>query len=210
MVAVETTSSRAAASISTGTLMALGKRSVAASAMACMAAAPQRKVGLPIIEFPSAWARSQAEYFDKALEIHDLYRRDALVGTTFAPHAPYTVSDASFERIKMLAARCPADSLPHRLLYEVERRRTSPHDGNRRRVEQREKASKPIPYRFAGLAVGAPFGTIMIARRVGECIHLGLADIGHRQLIAFLAARVAPYGVVSGVSFDAAVLAATA
>ena len=60
-------------------------------------------VGLPIIEFPSAWAKSQAEYFDKALEIHDLYRRDALIGTSFAPHAPYTVSDASFERIKVLA-----------------------------------------------------------------------------------------------------------
>ena len=61
------------------------------------------RVGLPIIEFPSAWAKSQAEYFDKALEIHDLYRRDALIGTTFAPHAPYTVSDDSFERIKVLA-----------------------------------------------------------------------------------------------------------
>jgi 5-methylthioadenosine/S-adenosylhomocysteine deaminase len=60
-------------------------------------------IGLPIIEFPSAWAKSQAEYFDKALEIHDLYRRDALIGTSFAPHAPYTVSDASFERIKLLA-----------------------------------------------------------------------------------------------------------
>jgi len=60
-------------------------------------------VGLPVIEFPSAWASSQAEYFDKALEIHDLYRRDPLIGTSFAPHAPYTVSDASFERIKMLS-----------------------------------------------------------------------------------------------------------
>lgn len=60
-------------------------------------------VGLPIIEFPSAWAKSQAEYFDKAMEIHDLYRRDPLIGTSFAPHAPYTVSDSSFERIKLLA-----------------------------------------------------------------------------------------------------------
>ena len=60
-------------------------------------------VGLPVIEFPSAWARSQAEYFDRALEVHDLYRRDPLIGTAFAPHAPYTVSDASFERIHLLA-----------------------------------------------------------------------------------------------------------
>jgi 5-methylthioadenosine/S-adenosylhomocysteine deaminase len=60
-------------------------------------------VGLPVIDFPSAWARSQAEYFDKALEVHDLYRRDPMIGTSFAPHAPYTVSDASFERIHLLA-----------------------------------------------------------------------------------------------------------
>jgi len=60
-------------------------------------------VGLPVIDFPSAWANSQAEYFDKAMEVHDLYRRDALIGTCFAPHAPYTVSDASFERIRLLA-----------------------------------------------------------------------------------------------------------
>lgn len=60
-------------------------------------------VGLPVIDFPTAWARSQDEYFDKALEVHDLWRADALVRTSFAPHAPYTVNDASFERIRMLA-----------------------------------------------------------------------------------------------------------
>jgi 5-methylthioadenosine/S-adenosylhomocysteine deaminase len=60
-------------------------------------------VGLPVIEFPSAWAATPAEYFDKGLEVHDNYRQDALVGISFAPHAPYTVSDASFERIRMLS-----------------------------------------------------------------------------------------------------------
>ena len=60
-------------------------------------------VGLPIIEFPTAWASSQAEYFDKALEVHDACRSQPLLATAFAPHAPYTVGDASFERIRMLA-----------------------------------------------------------------------------------------------------------
>ncbi|TAM94929.1 MAG: TRZ/ATZ family hydrolase, partial [Rhodanobacteraceae bacterium] len=60
-------------------------------------------VGLPIIEFPSAWAKDRDEYFDRALAVHDQYRGDALVGTSFAPHAPYTVADASFERIRMLS-----------------------------------------------------------------------------------------------------------
>jgi 5-methylthioadenosine/S-adenosylhomocysteine deaminase len=60
-------------------------------------------VGLPVVEFPSAWAKDRDEYFDRALAVHDQYRGDALVGTTFAPHAPYTVADASFERIRTLS-----------------------------------------------------------------------------------------------------------
>ncbi len=61
------------------------------------------RVGLPVIDFPTAWAKSDDEYFDRACEVFDQWRHDALVSTTFAPHAPYTVSDASFERIRMLA-----------------------------------------------------------------------------------------------------------
>jgi 5-methylthioadenosine/S-adenosylhomocysteine deaminase len=61
------------------------------------------RVGLPVIDFPTAWAKTDDEYFDRACEVHDQWRRDALVSTAFAPHAPYTVSDASFERVRMLA-----------------------------------------------------------------------------------------------------------
>jgi 5-methylthioadenosine/S-adenosylhomocysteine deaminase len=60
-------------------------------------------VGLPVINFPTAWAASDDEYFDKAGQVHDQWRDDALVATAFAPHAPYTVSDANFERVRMLA-----------------------------------------------------------------------------------------------------------
>ncbi len=61
------------------------------------------RVGLPVIDFPTAWAGSDDEYFDKAGEVHDQWRGDPLVATAFAPHAPYTVNDANFERIRMLA-----------------------------------------------------------------------------------------------------------
>jgi 5-methylthioadenosine/S-adenosylhomocysteine deaminase len=60
-------------------------------------------VGLPVIEFPSAWARTRDEYFERALAVHDDLRGEPLLTTAFVPHAPYTVSDASFERIRMLA-----------------------------------------------------------------------------------------------------------
>ena len=61
------------------------------------------RVGLPVIDFPTAWASSSDEYFDRAGEVHDQWRDDQLVATAFAPHAPYTVCDANFERIRMLA-----------------------------------------------------------------------------------------------------------
>ncbi|WP_189453559.1 TRZ/ATZ family hydrolase [Cognatilysobacter bugurensis] len=61
------------------------------------------RVGLPVIDFPTAWAKTSDEYFDRAVEVHDQWRGDALVSTTFAPHAPYTVCDANFERVRMLS-----------------------------------------------------------------------------------------------------------
>ena len=60
-------------------------------------------VGLPVIDFPTAWAKTSDEYFAKAAEVHDAWKADALVGATIAPHAPYTVSDANFERVRDFA-----------------------------------------------------------------------------------------------------------
>jgi len=79
-------------------------------------------VGLPIIEFPSAWAKSRDEYFDKGLAVHDEFRGEPLIGTSLAPHAPYTVSDASFERIRVLADQLdvPVHLHLHETAQEVE------------------------------------------------------------------------------------------
>jgi len=79
------------------------------------------RIGLPIIDFPSAWARSDDEYFDRATEVHDQWRGDPLVAMAFAPHAPYTVSDASFERIRMLSDQLdiPVHCHVHETAHEV-------------------------------------------------------------------------------------------
>ncbi|MFT3762955.1 MAG: TRZ/ATZ family hydrolase [Pseudoxanthomonas sp.] len=61
------------------------------------------RVGLPVIDFPTAWAKSDDEYFDRAGEVHDAWRDDPLISTAFAPHAPYTVNDANFERVRLLS-----------------------------------------------------------------------------------------------------------
>ena len=79
-------------------------------------------VGLPVIEFPSAWAATRDEYFDKGLAVHDEFRGEPLLGTSFAPHAPYTVSDESFERIHLLSDQLdlPVHLHLHETLHEVE------------------------------------------------------------------------------------------
>lgn len=84
------------------------------------------RVGLPVIDFPTAWASSSDEYFDRAGEVHDQWRDDPLIATTFAPHAPYTVSDANFERIRMLADQLdlPVHLHTHETAHEV----TESHD----------------------------------------------------------------------------------
>ncbi|KAB7766098.1 TRZ/ATZ family hydrolase [Xanthomonas sp. LMG 12461] len=61
------------------------------------------RVGTVIIDFPTAWAKTSDEYFARACEVHDQWRDDPLVGIAFAPHAPYTVNDANFERVRMLS-----------------------------------------------------------------------------------------------------------
>ena len=80
------------------------------------------RVGLPVIDFPTAWAKSDDEYFERAGEVHDQWRDDALIATAFAPHAPYTVSDANFERVRMLADQLdvPVHLHLHETAQEVE------------------------------------------------------------------------------------------
>ena len=80
------------------------------------------RVGLPVIDFPTAWAGSDDEYFDKAGAVHDQWRDDPLIAMAFAPHAPYTVSDANFERIRMLADQLdlPVHLHLHETAQEVE------------------------------------------------------------------------------------------
>ncbi len=60
-------------------------------------------VGLIVLDFPTAWAKDPEDYLAKGLALHDQYRDHPLIRTAFAPHAPYTVSDAPLERIRVLA-----------------------------------------------------------------------------------------------------------
>jgi 5-methylthioadenosine/S-adenosylhomocysteine deaminase len=79
-------------------------------------------VGMVVIEQPTPWAATTEEYFAKGLAVHDQYRDHPLVTTTFAPHAPYTVSDATLTRIRRLADELdvPVQMHVHETRGEVE------------------------------------------------------------------------------------------
>ena len=59
--------------------------------------------GIIVVDFPTVWAQSSDEYITKGLALHDEYKRDPLIKFVFAPHAPYSVSDASLTRIRKLS-----------------------------------------------------------------------------------------------------------
>lgn len=60
-------------------------------------------VGLILIDFPTAWAEDADDYLRRGLELHDRLHNHPLITTCFAPHAPYTVSDAPLARVATLA-----------------------------------------------------------------------------------------------------------
>lgn len=61
-------------------------------------------IGMIVTDFPTVWASEADEYISKGLsEVMDAHKGEGLITTCFAPHAPYTVSDAPLTRIRMLA-----------------------------------------------------------------------------------------------------------
>ena len=60
-------------------------------------------LGLIVIDFPTPWASSSQEYFEKGAGVHDRFRYNPLIRTAFAPHAPYTVGDEALSKIATLA-----------------------------------------------------------------------------------------------------------
>ena len=79
-------------------------------------------VGLIVIDFPTVWAENSAAYIAKGLDIHDQLRHQPLITTSFAPHAPYTVSDDPLQKIRTLAdeLEIPITMHVHETLHEVE------------------------------------------------------------------------------------------
>lgn len=70
-------------------------------------------VGMIVLEQPTVWAQSADEYLSKGLAVRDQFKGHRRVSTLFAPHAPYSVADRTFEQIRMLADELDASVQMH-------------------------------------------------------------------------------------------------
>lgn len=60
-------------------------------------------IGITVLDFPTPYASDAELYLRKGLAARDAWRHHPRIRFSLAPHAPYTVSDASFNRIASLA-----------------------------------------------------------------------------------------------------------
>ena len=76
-----------------------------AAAEASIKIGMRANLGLVVLEFSTQYANSAESYIDKGTQARDQFKNQSLITFSFAPHAPYTVTDATFEQINTLSAQ---------------------------------------------------------------------------------------------------------
>src|SRR5688572_27510028 len=102
-----------------------------ASLEAARSAGMRVALGIIVFEFPTAYATDAADYLRKGLALRDREGEDPLVSFCLAPHAPYTVSDATFRQVATLAAELDLPVHVHLNETEDEIRRSLAEHGVR-------------------------------------------------------------------------------
>ncbi|MGZ5148800.1 MAG: TRZ/ATZ family hydrolase [Burkholderiales bacterium] len=75
-----------------------------AAAQAALQAGMRASMGIIVIEMASPYASDAGDYLAKGLAMRDAFSDEPLVSFCMAPHAPYTVSDSTLERVATYAA----------------------------------------------------------------------------------------------------------
>ncbi|WP_153133151.1 TRZ/ATZ family hydrolase [Dechloromonas hortensis] len=60
-------------------------------------------LGITTLEFPTTYASDADDYLNKGLAVREKLLNQPLINFCLAPHAPYTVSDSTFERVLTLS-----------------------------------------------------------------------------------------------------------
>lgn len=93
-----------------------------AAARAFRTAGMRAMLGITVLEFPTPYASDADDYLSKGLSVRDHWRDAPLLSFSLAPHAPYTISDKTFERVASLSAQLdlPVHIHVHEAQSEVE------------------------------------------------------------------------------------------
>jgi 5-methylthioadenosine/S-adenosylhomocysteine deaminase len=70
-----------------------------AGARAFLETGMRAMLGLVVLDFPTPYAADPDGYLQAGLAVRDACKHESRLSFAFAPHAPYTVGDAAFERI---------------------------------------------------------------------------------------------------------------
>ena len=91
-------------------------------ARTCQQMGMRAMAGLIVLDFPTQWAQNADDYLNKAFGVNDEIKEYPLISAAFAPHAPYTVSDAPLERVATLANELdlPVHMHVHETRHEVD------------------------------------------------------------------------------------------
>jgi 5-methylthioadenosine/S-adenosylhomocysteine deaminase len=74
-----------------------------ASARAYRQSGMRAFIGVPVLDFPTPYAADAEAYLREGLAARDAWKHEPKLTFALAPHAPYTVSDASWEKIVVYA-----------------------------------------------------------------------------------------------------------
>jgi len=144
-------------------------------------------IGLLLIDFPTAWATDADDYIRKGLDVYEhQIRRQPLLRAAFAPHAPYTVSDAPLLKIRALATEMglPIHMHVHETADEVNQALAGP-DG--RRPLARLKALDLLGPDFIAVHM-----TQLSDEEIADCGRLGLSIAHCPESNLKLASGIAP------------------
>ena len=130
-----------------------------AAAEASIQAGMRANLGLVAVEFATNYAHDVESYIQQGLQARDYLRDEPLLSFSFAPHAPYTVSDATFSRLLTLAEQVNIGIHTH--LHET-----------KQEIADSEKAYglRPVA-RLANLGLLGPMLTL------AHCVHLNDGEI---------------------------------
>lgn len=84
-------------------------------------------IGLVVLEFATNYASDAAGYLEKGTTVRDAYKTQPRITFSFAPHAPYTVSDATLTNVSTLAEQLDLGihTHKHETVHEVQTSKTN-------------------------------------------------------------------------------------